>query len=70
MPKEKLADDVLQGMMDWMMAEKEEGRIRLLPAVWKFNGRYPSDFHPEQAVEQKKKGRRKKEAEDRQTSLF
>lgn len=70
MPKEKLADDVLQVMMDWMMAEKEEGRIRLLPAVWKFNGRYPSDFHPEQAVEQKKKGRRKKEAEDRQTSLF
>lgn len=70
MPKEKLADDILQGMMDWMMAEKEDGRIRLLPAVWKFNGRYPAYFHPEQADEEGKTTRRKKEDKSRQTSLF
>ncbi len=69
MPADKLADDILQGMMDWMMAEKKDGRIKLLPAVWKFSGRYSSSFYPGQ-VEEKNNMRKKKEEKSRQTSLF
>jgi uncharacterized protein (TIGR02678 family) len=62
MDSESLSEEVLSEMEGWMMAEKEQDGIRLYQAVWKFNGAYPENFHPEEQPEKPKKKKKEKQA--------
>lgn len=44
MDEDKLLDNVLKYMKDWLMLQCDEDEITILPAVGRMTGFYPEDF--------------------------
>ena len=44
MDEDRLVETILKYMEDWMMADRRENQIVILPAVGRLAGQYPADY--------------------------